>query len=151
MGKVFQKLALLASVQSITFDAAAMATITLASGYSNGGKDVLVCKTAHEARLWIQAATNGNVIPMRRRAAAVVTGEVVDEPAVTPYAGLGPDYKKPIWELPKGFNRPAVEGRDAFLRGFARNSHPYGETLSGREFEAAWKLADANFRVRLAA
>lgn len=49
----------------------------------------------------------------------------------------------PLWMLSQGFNISEAEGKEAFEGGYAMDSHGYGESVSGADFERGWKSAEA--------
>ena len=137
MGKVLQKLAERQEVKSLNKTGDEI-KIVLADGYSQeDGSVETVVTTAHAARMWIQAASNG----VKKTVRTSSTGEtIVDEgPQVEKYPGLPPEFRKPIWELPKNFSPNDAEGRDAYRRGYAKTSHYAGESSAAKEFESAWE------------
>ena len=143
MGKVIQKLQAHAAVAALT-DGGDTYVIVLAQGYANNGAVELRAKTAHEARLFIDGASNGSA-PKRAPKLRIVrenedgsTEEVVaaETPRFKP-SRMGPPC--PIFLRPKGFNASEQEGREAALQGFAKDSHPYGASVAAKDFEGAWQ------------
>jgi hypothetical protein len=146
MGKVLEKLQALPAVKTLVQGKNGI-SITLSDGYAqpDGSLEVVV-QTAHAARLWIQSASNGRDTARRSRKVKTMQvmgedGQVVEQEveAVVPYPGIPKEDRKPIWEYPKGFNMTDIEARDAFRRGYAKNSHCAGATTYAKEFEQSWE------------
>lgn len=142
MGKVLDKLSKLASVKSLT-EAGGNIHVVLADGYANEGKVETVVQTAHAARLFIQGASDGTT-PARRQRQTRMTddGEVLEEVPVRNvprYPGLPEEMRRPLYEMHKGYSPTEAEGRDAFTRGFEKDSHGYGESAAARDFENSWE------------
>ena len=142
MGKVLEKLSALPTVKFIQETDGGIKIMMV------DGRDTTVA-TAHAARLFIQ----GDKAVTKRKSSIKGSGDndnIDDsadgfvEDAVVRYPGVLPETRKPIWEHPSGFNPNEAEGKDAFLRGYAVNSHYYGESAAAKEFEAAWHRAAKN-------
>lgn len=145
MGKVLDKLQAMAAVKSLVQGSNGIVILLNDTYKREDGATETVVQTAHAARLWIQEASNGRDAPRKARKVVQIAtedGEFIEqeiEDTVVRYPGIAKEDCKPIWELPKGWNPNDAEGRDAFRRGYARNSHPFGDlATAGKEFEAAW-------------
>ena len=139
MGKVLEKLSALPTVKFIEQTDGGIKIVM------RDDRETLV-QTAHAARLFIQ----GDKPITKRKSSSMGAGDNDNgddsadgfvEEAVVRYKGILSEDRKPIWELPTGYCANTAEGIDAFKRGFAVNSHPYGECAAAKDFEAAWHRA----------
>lgn len=151
MGKVIQKLQTSAAVATIS-DGGDAYVVVLAEGYASDGKVETRANSAHQVRLFVDAASNGSAPTRTPRVVKVVDNDSdvddggIHEPIepvrrVVAYPGLPLETRKPIWEHPKGFSASEHEGRDAFQRGFDKDSHCAGKSVRARDFEEAWERA----------
>lgn len=142
MGKVLDRLAALPSVKTLNVGPDGI-SIVLADGYANEGAVETIVQTAHAARLWIQAASNGREGPKRKaRPLTVATenGDLIQSPDMemfTMKGYYGGPYL-PLQQRSKDFCASSFQGRYAYLNGFALKSHGWGQTSAGKNFEAAW-------------
>lgn len=143
MGKVLEKLKERPAVKSITENSNGI-IVLLADGYASDGKVEAVVTTAHAARLFIDAASNGREPARRQRTVRSPDGNVVELPVrnvpkFTMAKIQGPPC--PLYKRPKGFNPTELEGKLAFLAGFPIDSNPYGMSAAGKEWDNAYRAA----------